>query len=319
MPVIQNLLRRWGFVKLDRYGLMQAPDGRILSMRPAVLDDGAGGRVVGWEDGDLAMTELPAWPAQPSPLRALASRVAMPPTAAPAQLLAGPAIPATSGATPEPAATSAAVMAVEVAPEPRVDEDDWEWTIALARARAVTEDAEATAAAGPPPPRPSQGRTRPMAAVATKDASASSAAWPTTEPIGAIDYDNAARVTATPVVAIPRVTPAASAPRAPAPLPRAAAPGTVIPVPVLPAMQHRGGPARLAPVVRTTPAPAPPASQQRFAQGTGPVDPKTTPPMSDDTQPNLSVGDRTTPGIAMPMIARAVELPSVKRRTAMRR
>ena len=61
MPVIQNLLRRWGFVKLDRYGLMQAPDGRILSMRPAVLDDGAGGRDVGWEDGDLVGYSQESW------------------------------------------------------------------------------------------------------------------------------------------------------------------------------------------------------------------------------------------------------------------
>jgi hypothetical protein len=41
--------------------------------------------------------------------------------------------------------------------------------------------------------------------------------------------------------------------------------------------------------------------------------------MSDDTEPNLRVGDRTKPGIAMPAAARAVQLPSVKRRMAMRR
>jgi hypothetical protein len=319
MPLLQHLLQRWGFVKLDRYGLELAPDGRVLSMRPAVLDDGVGRPVVGWQDSDPAMMELQPWPAQPSPLRAMASRVAMPPDAAPAKLLLGPAIPVASEGVPGADATSAAVMAVEVAPEPRVDEDDWEWTIALARARVATDEVEAAAAAGPPPPpRPTQIRTRPMAAVAVKDASGSSAAWPKTEPIGAIDYDSASRVTTTPVVAIPRTTPAASQPRPPAPLPRVAAPGTVIPVPTLPAMQHPGGAKRLAPVVRTTSAQAAQASPHRFAQGTGPVDPTATAPMSDDTQPNLSVGDRTTPGIALPMFARAVQLPSVKRRTTPR-
>jgi hypothetical protein len=163
-----------------------------------------------------------------------------------------------------------------------------------------------------------------MPVVAAKDASsASSAAWPMTETIGAIDYDASVRVTATPVVAIPRVTPAPprpEAPRAPAPLPRAAAPGTVIPVPLLPTMQHTGGASRQEPVVRASPAQVPAAALQRFPKGTGPFDSTTTartmPAMSEDTVPNLSVGDRTTPGITMPMAARAVELPSVKRRAA---
>jgi hypothetical protein len=163
-----------------------------------------------------------------------------------------------------------------------------------------------------------------MAVVAAKDASsASSAAWPMTETIGAIDYDASVRVTTTPVVAIPRVTPAPprpEAPRAPAPLPRAAAPGTVIPVPMLPTVQHSRGPGRLAPVVRTTPAQVPPAALPRLASGTGSVDSTPTsrsmPAMSEDTVPNLTIGDRTKPGIAMPMAARAVELPSVKRRAA---
>ena len=51
--------------------LVLAPDGRILSMRPSVLDDGLGGRVVGWEDGDLAAAELQTWePARPALSRA---------------------------------------------------------------------------------------------------------------------------------------------------------------------------------------------------------------------------------------------------------
>jgi hypothetical protein len=36
--------------------------------------------------------------------------------------------------------------------------------------------------------------------------------------------------------------------------------------------------------------------------------------MSDDTVPNVSVGDRTTPGIALPPAARTVQLPSITRR-----
>ncbi|MBC7973836.1 MAG: hypothetical protein H7138_02540, partial [Myxococcales bacterium] len=61
MGAIQHLLQRLGFVKLGRFGLELTPDGRILSTRPAVLTDGAGGRIVGWEDQDLAAAELPRW------------------------------------------------------------------------------------------------------------------------------------------------------------------------------------------------------------------------------------------------------------------
>src|ERR1043165_9908 len=53
MPAIQHLLRRWGFVKLRRYGLELTPDGRIVSHRP-VLDDGTGGRAGGGVAGGRA-------------------------------------------------------------------------------------------------------------------------------------------------------------------------------------------------------------------------------------------------------------------------
>ncbi|HEX7841037.1 MAG TPA: hypothetical protein VF469_26350 [Kofleriaceae bacterium] len=119
-------------------------------------------------------------------------------------------------------------------------------------------------------------------------------------------------------------------------------PSTVIPVPVLPAMATVGR-SRMEPVVRA-PQGAPVAS--RFAKGTGPVDPpiaRSPALIVEDTIPNLSVGDRTRPGIAMPPAtrrsaeaarssvgdrtkpgialppaARAVELPSIKRRTSPR-
>lgn len=217
---------------------------------------------------------------------------------------------------------SEAVMPVSVAPEPIVDEDDWEWTIALARARAAAEDAEAAAVAGPPP-RSSPVRTRPMPAVAMpaamKNPASSSTEWPKTAPIGSIDYEDYSRAPLRPAVTIPRTAPEPPPPE----MPRAVAPSTVIPVPVLPTMQNTARASRLEPVVRTIPAQAPPSTVSRFALGTGPVDSATpahgVSSFSGDAEHNLSVGDRTKPGVALPPAARAVQLPSVKRRMALRR
>jgi hypothetical protein len=309
MPAIQHLLQRWGFVKLSRYGLALTPEGRILSMRPAVLDDGTGARVVGWQDGDPAVAELGAWePAKAVDVRGVASQVAMPPAAAPG---------AAAQSTTVPISASAGVMAVPVAPEPMVDEDDWEWTIALARARAAAEEVESAVTTGPrsQKPRTVPVKTRPMAG-----------AWPKTEPIGAIDHDNYSQVAPGPVVAIPRANPAAPAremPQAAAPqpeLPPAATPKTVIPVPALPSTGRVGR--RREPVVPTASTQGSPVSPRRVSQRTGPADPpaasRSMSPMSNATAPSLSVGDRTTPGIALSP-AVAVQLPSVKRRLAMRR
>jgi len=332
MPILQHLLQRLGFIKLDRYGLVLTPEDRILSLHPTVLDDGAGGRIVGWKDHDMAMFELKAWaPAQSTVVRALASRVSMPLIAAPEiapSLINNPVITANYADPPVPVAASVEVMAVAVAPGPTVDEDDWEWTIALARARGATEEAEAAALVGPPPPappRPSPPTTRPMAVVATRDSSSgSSVARSKTAPFGAIDGD-ASRAPAKPGVTVPRVAPAAPPPA----MPRAAAPATVIPVPPLPSIQGTARGGRLEPVVRpisassaSAPTSVPTTSGYQLAKGSGPVDPP--PPsrhasMSDDTESNLRVGDRTKPGIALPPAARAVQLPSVKRRLAARR
>jgi hypothetical protein len=65
---------------------------------------------------------------------------------------------------------------------------------------------------------------------------------------------------------------------------------------------------------------------RRLGKGTAPIDPDAPEAesdlpaelaamaeMSDDTSVDLSVGDRTTPGIAMPIAARAGQLPSGKR------
>ncbi|MFT3692861.1 MAG: hypothetical protein QM831_06955 [Kofleriaceae bacterium] len=60
-----SLLRRLGYAKLDDYGLVLTAEGRVLSTRPTVLDDGLGGKIVGWREGDLAAMELSHW--EPSP------------------------------------------------------------------------------------------------------------------------------------------------------------------------------------------------------------------------------------------------------------
>jgi hypothetical protein len=178
--------------------------------------------------------------------------------------------------------------------------------------------------------------------------------WPKTAPIGDIDYVDPAHAstrTAIPVAAAPSSTArhagtppppppmvaSTSAPRrgrpttAPPPsLPRvvntAPTPITVIPVPTLPTVTGATG--RIEPV-RTSVA-ADPSAARRLGKGTAPIAEPTSgatdlpaelaamAEMSDDTSVDLSVGDRTTPGIAMPIAARAVQLPSVKRRAAQR-
>jgi hypothetical protein len=179
MGAIHNLLERLGYVKLGRYGLLLTPDGRILSQRPAVLDDGLGSKIVGWRDDDLAAMELEKWePPRPARKKATAIRVAvataptipasarpmLPQVAAlvaPAVKLPGLAAPAPAPVAappapvvtaPPPAPVVAAPVAaptvtapVEAAEEP--EDDDWEWTIAVARARAAAEEAEKAAAA----------------------------------------------------------------------------------------------------------------------------------------------------------------------------
>lgn len=250
MAVFRKLLGRWGFVKLDRYGLVRTPDDRILSTRPAALDDGGGGRIVGWRDDDLAMAELTPWGAERS-------------AHAPAQPHVQ--IPATKALAPP----TGLVTPVAVAPEPAVEEDDWEWTIALARARAAAEEPQAPPAQAQP-------------------------------------------VQSAPIVSTP--TPPADS----APLPRK--PATVIPVPQLPSILDAGRAARFGPVVRTTVtavAPAPPAPPNRLALGTAPIDSDTEQiptMMSDDTEQSFAIGDRTKPGIGMPLAARAVALPSTRGR-----
>jgi hypothetical protein len=157
MGAIHRLLERLGLVKLDRYGLLLTPDGRIMASRPAILDDGLGGRIVGWLDEDLAAMELEKWErAQPARKPASVARVA--PPVAPMTAPARPPVPqapmvAPAGKLPGIAtAPVAAPVAPAMVPAPRPppeppEDEDWEWTIAMARARAAADDTEQAVAA----------------------------------------------------------------------------------------------------------------------------------------------------------------------------
>ena len=128
---MQKLLGRLGYVKLDRYGLVKTAEDRILSMRPATLDDGMGGRIVGWRDDDITAVDLPRW----EPAKPLATTVASIPS------LSRPPVPMTARPVAPP---------IPVAPAAEEPEDDWEWTIAIARARAAAEETPRVAKASIP-------------------------------------------------------------------------------------------------------------------------------------------------------------------------
>jgi hypothetical protein len=337
MTAIQHLLQRWGFVKLRRYGLELTSDGRILSTRPAVLDDGTGGRIVGWQDGDVSIWKLSRWSGAPRVGSEVASGlisgvasgvIVRPPAPAPA---VRPAIPASSEASatpgPAPSRPSARVIPADVAGEPTVDEDDWEWTIALARARVAVDETEVArppAVAprpGPPALRPPERPTLRSSATADLAASGDWREADTADTLEASAYEDY-RVSTRP---LPRIVPELA-------LPRTTMPSTVIPVPSLPTVDATRQ-SRLEPVVRTGPSST---LVSRFAKGTGPVDPpalsrtgpaamprtgpaamprtrpaamprtrpaampRTRPAamIVEDTHSSLSVGDHTTPGVA---------------------
>src|SRR6187402_2162118 len=104
MGAIDNFLKRWGFARLDRYGLILTPDDRVISARGAVLDDGLGGKIVGWLEGDLAAMELDRWGAAKAatakPVAAPASLHRLPPVAR----VVAPAAPASPAPNTSPAA-----------------------------------------------------------------------------------------------------------------------------------------------------------------------------------------------------------------------
>jgi len=213
MPVIQRFLTRLGYVKLDRFGLVLTPERRILTLRPVVLDDGLGNKIVGWEDHDLPAMELQSWePFRPAPQRAVATRVTIPSAPVPPTRV--------------------------VAPTQQLDDDDWEWTIALARARVAAEEAEAAAAAllaaAPPPPPVKIDYATPRPLPRVTAVTVVTRAVPPPIPAAAMR---------------PRITTVTAAVPAPSPEParsRAKTPITVIPIPKLPSLPD----ARLEPVVR---------------------------------------------------------------------
>lgn len=328
MPAIQTLMKRLGFVKLSQYGLVLTPEGRIMSLRPAILDDGLGGKIVGWPDNDLAAMELQQWePARPAAREAVATRVAVPPPPLP---LPRPA--------PAPVAPAPVVVAPAVAQPEQTDEDEWEWEIALARARVAAEEAEAAAASVrtrarldtiPPPPT-----SQPRLAVVRIPPRAR------TEPITTLDFEDqttpsselvqVARIAERP--AVPAERPAQAAPigvRKPAPTPAlpvatippkaepaarvqvrpGTAPPTVIPIPKLPSVKDRQ--AQIQPVISAAPTRP---TRTRFAKGTGPVPGpalRTTTHVGVAPPPPVRPAEDTSPGL--PPVAAAVSLPSVKR------
>jgi hypothetical protein len=321
MPAIQHLLRRWGFVKLRSYGLELTADGRILSTRPAVLDDGTGGRIVGWQDGDVSIWKLSRWSGPPRVGPEVASGVIMTPAPAPA---ARPAIPAPSEASAAtgaaPSRSSARVIPADVAGEPTVDEDDWEWTIALARARVAVEETQAArppaVAPRPAPPAVPLSDRPTLRSSATADLAASGD-WRETDTAdtaeaSACDDDRVSSHS------LPRIV-------AEVAVPRTTTPSTVIPVPALPTVDATRR-ARLEPVVRTAPSPA---QVSRLAKGTGPVDPPTRPAAAprtrpaamprtrpaamiiEDMHPSFPVGEHTTPGVA-PATRRMTAAPAAE-------
>jgi hypothetical protein len=171
---IDNFLKRWGYAKLDQYGLVLTAEDRVISMRPAVLDDGLGAKIVGWREGDLAAMELEHWgahkPKKPKKIIApaglhrlpsqppLAARTVAPAApalvvASPAPVVAAPAPSSTPAAlspalaaptrtAPAPSPAPSPAPAPVVAAEEEPSEDEWEWQIAMARARAAAEEAE---------------------------------------------------------------------------------------------------------------------------------------------------------------------------------
>jgi hypothetical protein len=247
MPAISNLLARFGFVKLARYGLVLTPEGRIMSLRPAILEDGLGGRIVGWPDGDLAAMELQKWePALPAKQPAPATRVA---------------------AAPPPIPAPKAVPAPVVAEAPQVDEDEWEWEIALARARAATEEAKAVPRVTIPP-KPIDFEDRTNAEVTKVRISNRPAVPPPPPPAPA-----APATRPMPVAVIPPKRPGT-------------VPPTVIPIPKLPALKDRL-PQIQPVVSATSNGVPQRASRTRFAKGTGPVEPPAPIRAGEETQPGL--------------------------------
>ena len=257
MPGISSLFRRLGFVKLDDYGLLLTSEGRILSTRPTVLDDGLGGKIVGWREGDLAAMELDRWHGM---------KVA--PAAAPIPRPIPKAIP--KPISVEVAAPIAMPVAPIVEAHGETEDDEWEWEIAMARSRAAAEWAE-EAAAAPAFTMPS--RTAPIAVVAMpKPDPIVADQWPKTEELH--NWETPAAIKSERVVK--PILAAGTAPSL----------KTVIPVPSLPRVTD---PKLLRPAPSNRPAVAP----KRYPRATGKVDDtvrtQAVPANDDRTSPGIAM------------------------------
>ena len=307
-----------GFLKLDTYGLILTPEGRVLSTRPTVLDDGLGGKIVGWREGDLAVMELERWQAQPAIPRATANPIAIAASGSPSigsrNVMAPPPVHVMAPLGPKRAPTP---IPLETQPMSRIDddfeqgkplEDEWEWEIAVARARAQAEWAdEAAQAAAPPVAR----TAAPPLRVRAKLPTAPSAVIAT--PPLADRWDTSDRTKTTNLVApapLPRIT----QPMRPAQLDSPVTePGrTVIPVPTITQVSQLSDPSQIKPRARvhTGGPPVRPnaavmsAAPQRFPRATMPsTSTQVLQPFGEDTQVTRAApasDDLTSPGLLLP-------------------
>ena len=317
MGAIENFLRRFGYAKLDRFGLILTGDGRVLTNRPHILDDGLGGKIVGWTDDDLAAMELEHWGApKPEPAKRVAGKkVIQPPprpvarptvptpvvTAAPAPVVAAPAVAAPVVAAPAPAKLPgvapmlvvapppgfAAAAAPVVVPAPAVvaapivaeeePVEDDEWEWTIAMARARAAAEEVQQAAV----------SIPKAASAPRAPASSAPRAP------ASSYVSRALAASAPVKrktspGMPAVRAKTEPPVAAAPLPKLVERKTVIPIPSL--ALNGQSPLRRAP------------------RGTGPI-------LEDTvrTQPAPPANDDTSPYVTLPSEVKPIGLAHTKR------
>ena len=310
---ISSLLRRMGFLKLGDYGLVLTPEGRLLSCRPAVLDDGFGGKIVGWREGDLAAMELARWQSPPASPRATAS-----PSTIPAPISAAPSTRRVALAMAPVGPTRARTpITLEAQPMIRVDEiekdepleDEWEWEIAVARARAQAEWSDEALSAAQPVSAPvapasssrmrAKSQTSPIAVIAAP-----------VKPLLADRWDTSDR-TKTAISAAPAPLPRNQQPTRPVQI---VSPGmqtcrTVIPIPSItqvtnsPQVQPRTH-VSTGPILARPPASVMAAPPRRFPRATGQAT-KTastqTTLLGQDTQVTLAApaanDDLTSPGL----------------------
>jgi hypothetical protein len=130
MPVIRQVLQKFGYVKLADFGLLLDADDRIVSVQDSSLIDASGGRVVGWRACDSG----PRF--EHSLVRAISGPAVLPQWPGPASPgVATLAASATSRVVSVPSIANAAIATTPTLGV--LEEDEWEWTIALARARAA--------------------------------------------------------------------------------------------------------------------------------------------------------------------------------------